>query len=158
MKPEENKTTGEDQAGPTKTVELINFEAQAEEAAMIANLPSLSGAKVEVAAVDLMEGYWTPAAPGESKRLYFVQVRDRQTLDQNTGEVVTLPAVYFLEESEDGEWKSICNQSSHLVSRFEKGDIPKHTPVLITYTGKEKNATNANMSDRWRVNPLIINV
>lgn len=151
------QTTGEDQAGLGNTGEVINFEKIAIDAAIFSNLPDLDGPKVTVAEVDLMEGYWTPVEKGESKRVYFTGVKDRRTLDSETGEVIVLPAAYFAEKV-DGEWKSLCNSSAHLTSRFLKGDIPLHTALLITYLGKEKNATNAHKSDRWSVKPLIINV
>lgn len=123
-------------------------------------LPDLEDS--EALPFDLMADYWTPVAVGESKKLFFDKIGVRKVLDQKTGEILELECAFFLEQikSSKGETqiKSISNGSKKLVSAIEGNDIQRGTPLLITYLGKKKNATNSNMSDQWSIKPLIINL
>lgn len=136
--------------------ELAQYNQDTQEMAAITNLPSLSAA--EVVPIDLLTGYWTPEQPGETKRVFFLEVRERDVLDTESGEVVQLPCAFFLEEKGPGDYQTICNGSKRLLGAFDKGNVKKHTPFEITYKGKEKNATNQFKSDHWSVKPLLIHV
>lgn len=107
---------------------------------------------------DLMSDYWTPEKAGESKRLVFDTIRTRMVKDMQTGEPIELQCAFFLERSENGEVKTVCNGSRRLVGVIESYDIQRGAPMLITYMGKQKNRTNSYHSDIWSVKPLIINV
>jgi len=117
------------------------------------NLPDLDDAK-EIP-IDLMSNYWTPVGLGEAKRVFFDTVKNRMVADQQSGEMLDLPCAHFFEKV-NGEVKTISNGSKRLVGLFENGQIPRGTPVLITYLGKKKNATNGFQSDSWSVRPLSL--
>lgn len=119
------------------------------------NLPDLGEAKEFP--LDLMSEYWTPDKPGESKRVFFDSIRNRNVLDQETGEVIELPCAFFYEKIGD-DVKTISNGSKRLVGIFESGQINRGTPLLITYMGKKKNATNGRQSDTWSVKPLLLTI
>lgn len=117
-------------------------------------LPELNDA--EIVPIDLMADYWTPEKIGESKRVFFDTVKIRKVLDQqNQDVVIELPCVYFVEKNGDSV-KTISNGSKRLVGIFETGQFERGIPLLITYLGKKKNATNSFQSDQWSVKPLLI--
>jgi len=120
----------------------------------INSLPDLSKAKAMP--VDLMSDYWTPKKEGEKKRVFFKEVKDRDVIDKQSGEVYQLPCAFFYERQEDGTNKVICNGSKRLVGVFEDGKIQELTPIEITYKGKQHNTTNSFTSDSWSVKPLTI--
>lgn len=119
------------------------------------NLPDLAEAK-EIP-LDLMANYWSPVAINESKRVFFDALKMRTVLDQQTGEALELLCAYFYEKVGE-EVKTISNGSKRLVSIFENGQIPRGTPLLITYLGKKKNANNSFMSDNWSAKVLQFKV
>lgn len=119
------------------------------------NLPDLSDAKEFP--LDLMSDYWTPDNKGESKRVFFDSIRNRNVLDQQSGEIIELPCAFFYEKTGD-DVKTISNGSKRLVGIFEGGQISRGTPLLITYMGKKKNATNGFQSDTWSVKPLLLSI
>lgn len=119
-------------------------------------MPDLS--KAEEIPVDLTVQYWTPEKAGENKRLIFTGINVRETIDEESGEISTLPCAFFLEQDDDGDTQTVCNGSKRLVGAFEGDKIKPGTPVSITYVGKVKNKTNAYQSDTWRVRPLVIDM
>lgn len=108
------------------------------------------------APVDLTQEYWTPENIGESRRMVFTGIHDRDIIDSETGELErTLPCAFFLYK--DGEdVKTVCQGSKRLVGAFENGKIKKGAPVSVTYLGRKKNKTNQYQSDQWSVKPLLI--
>lgn len=126
-----------------------------------AGLPNLQEAK-EIP-IDLSGNYWTPEAAGESKRMFFVEIKTQQVLSANgTGELIDLECATFLEQNADGTVQTVVNGSRRLVGILEQfvqnGTIKQGTPLLITYLGKRKNKTNSFQSDSWSIRPLIINI
>lgn len=119
------------------------------------NLPDLNQA--QEFPVDLMSDYWTPENPGETKRVYFDKIANRDVLDQESGEVIQLECAYFLEQTEDGV-KTISNGSKRLVGALENYDIQRGTPLQITYRGKKRNRTNQFQSDNWSIKILTLNI
>jgi hypothetical protein len=124
------------------------------------NLPDLENARE--LPFDLIGNYWTPEKEGESKRLFFVEIKTQQVLSANgTGELIDLDCVSFLEQTETG-LQTVCNGSRRLVGVLEQyvstGAIKQGTPLKITYLGKRKNKTNNFSSDSWSVKPLLINI
>lgn len=119
------------------------------------NLPSLEEAREFP--VDLMSDYWTPENPGETKRVYFDKIANREVLDQESGEVVELECAYFLEQTEEGV-KTISNGSKRLVGALSNYEIKRGTPLQITYKGKKRNRSNQYMSDNWSIKILTLNV
>lgn len=111
----------------------------------------------EVASCDLAFEYWSPEKEGEQKRLVFQCIQTRSVPDHNNdGREVSLPCAVFLCPGESaGEIKTIVNGSKRLVAVFENNLIAEGTPVQITYKGKKRNRTNANMSDDWSVVTLV---
>ena len=136
--------------------ELITKEEKPAELSIpsIHSLPDLGEA--EVLPIDMMTDYWTPEEKGETKRIFFNEIRDRDVLDKDSGEVFKLTCAYFMEKQEDGSYKTICNGSKRLVGVFEGSDITKYAPFEIVYMGKKSNSTNSFKSDSWSVKPLII--
>lgn len=121
-------------------------------------LPNLS--ESEIIPIDLMADYWTPEKIGECRRLFFDKLQMRKVQDMQTGAVIDLLCVYFVEKTEgdDGAVKTISNGSKRLVGIFEGGAYQRGTPFLITYLGKKKNKVNTFMSDQWSVKPLLIKI
>lgn len=119
------------------------------------NVPDLDGAQ-EIP-FDLMADYWTPEMKNESKRVYFDCIKVREVRDQQDPTItIPLSCAYFFEKEKDKPVKTISNGSKRLVGLLEDLSIPRGTPLLITYLGKKKNATNTFSSDNWSVRPLVI--
>ena len=126
-----------------------------------AGLPNLQDAK-EIP-IDLSGNYWTPENAGESKRMFFVEIKNQQVLSANgTGELIDLECAMFLEQKADGTVQTVVNGSRRLVGILEQyvqnGSISQGAPLLITYLGKRKNKTNSFQSDSWSIRPLLISI
>ena len=123
---------------------------------MTSDLPDLSKAR-EVPA-DLASEYWTPETEGEFKLGFYQRIEPSTYENAETGEVVDLPCLIFVEQREDRSLKTIRNGSKRLVAALEEaenaGTIQQGTPLKIAFLGKERNKTNSFMSDRWSVRPL----
>lgn len=111
--------------------------------------------KAQPAPYDLMSEYWTPANPGEVKRVIFDRIENSIMEDEKNGEIVELKCAFFYCK-ENGVTKCIRNGSKRLVGSLENQHIQQGTPLQITYLGKKTNSTNAFKSDNWQVNPLIV--
>lgn len=125
------------------------------------NLPSLKDA--QELPIDLCGNYWTPEMPGESKRVFFVEIKPLKVLSaQGTGELIDLYCAVFAEQNEEGALITVTNGSRRLVGILEQhvseGLIKRGTPLKITFMGKRKNKTNSYSSDNWSVKPLRINL
>lgn len=118
------------------------------------NLPDLSAA--EVSPVEISGEYWTPAEPGEKKRVFFVGLDSQQVIEPATGEMRELPIVKFLEKVGDS-YRTIRNGSAKLVGVFQQfeASIKPGTPYEITYLGKKKTSTG-KFADNWSVKPIIV--
>lgn len=124
-----------------------------------AGLPNLQDA--DELPVDLSGNYWTPNPAGESKRMFFVEIKPQKVLSINgTGELIDLECATFLEQNADGTIQTVVNGSRRLVGILEQyvsgGVIKQGAPLQITYLGKRKNKTNSFQSDSWSIRPLII--
>lgn len=125
------------------------------------NLPDLS--KANELPVDLSGNYWTPENMGETKRLFFVEIKPQKVLSANgTGELIDLDCAVFLEQTKEGSVSTLVNGSRRLVGVLEQyidaGAIKQGTPLQITYNGKKRNKSNAFSSDNWSIKPLIIQI
>jgi len=103
---------------------------------------------------DLMTDYWTPQNSGETKRVVFAKIGNRQVQDSKTGEVIELECAFFLEPV-DGNVKMISNGSRRLVGAMSEPSIVPGMAFIISYKGK-KRFRNGNTGDDWSVKPLII--
>ena len=110
---------------------------------------------VEPAAYDLMSEYWSPEKEGEARRVYFQNIRTRDVQDEGSGEVFQLNCAFFIEPTKEGI-RTVSNGSKRLVAALQNNDVKSGTPLLITFLGKKKNATNSFKSDRWSIRPLIL--
>ena len=109
----------------------------------------------EVASCDLNYEYWTPDKPGEFRRMVYLETSSRSVPDHKDPTInVELPVAVFLYPSADGN-KTVVNGSKRLIAVFENSEIESGTPVQVTYKGKKRNRTNANMSDDWGVVTLV---
>jgi hypothetical protein len=117
-------------------------------------LPDLEDAQ-EVP-IDLVSSYWTPTQMHETKRVFFDCVKPQLVKDNSNEDVlIELMCAFFFEKTPEGV-KTISNGSKRLVGIFESGNIQRGQPIVITYLGKKRNATNGFMSDNWAVKPLVI--
>lgn len=119
-----------------------------------ANLPDLS--KAEAAPLELNGEYWSPEKEGESKRMFFNEIRQELTTDMVSGNDVELSVAYFVEVI-GGTKKVIRQASRRMTGVLESLKIETGTPLEITYLGKKKNKTNQFLSDNWSIKPLYIN-
>lgn len=123
------------------------------------HLPNLHKEAREIA-IDLSSSYWTPEKPGDDMRGFFQRIEESTYEDKKTGEQLLLPCVIFIAQDEKGDITTVRNGSKRLVAAIEdavkEGRVSEGMPLLITYLGKVKNKTNAFMSDRWSVKPLIV--
>lgn len=119
------------------------------------NLPDLSQA--QAAPLELNGEYWTPLREGETRRMFFNELRTEITTDMASGKDVELLVAYFVEVI-DGSKRVVRQGSRRLTAVLEmrSKEILSGTPLEITYLGKIKNKTNAFMSDAWSIKPLII--
>jgi hypothetical protein len=111
----------------------------------------------EVAPVDIMSDYWTPAGFGEKKKVIFQKIAPWPVVDQQTGEVIELDCVFFT-TVENGAMRMIRNGSKRLVAAFQGAKVPPGTGWEVTYKGKKRNRTNQFSSDDWALHPLAYNV
>lgn len=133
------------------TVDLNNFE-----------ITDLDDA--EVMPIELTSIYWTPEGKGESIRAVFLNIeyvemapmsdKDKENLNENGN--VWIPCAYFMTSNDDGKAVKVCNSSKRLISTLQGSFIKPMTPLLITYSGKVRNKTNAFSSDSWSVKPLNV--
>ena len=121
-------------------------------------IPDLT--KAVVLPADLTSEYWSPEIEGEHKNVFFQEIKQSTYTDEKTGESIELPCVVMVEQTSDQTLKTFRNGSKRLVAAIEEslklGKIGQGTPLRIEYLGKQKNATNAYLSDRWSVKPLIM--
>lgn len=113
--------------------------------------------------IDLGGSYWTPESAGESKRVFFIEIKSQKVQSFNDpNDIIDLDCVVMAEQDSEGVLKTIFNGSRRLVGALEQyvesGMIKNGTPLKITYHGKRKNKTNSNSSDNWSIRPLIINI
>ncbi len=123
-------------------------------ARFVSEIPDLSQAKP--APIGLDSTYWTPTVDGESKRLFFMDLRTDQIMDDRTGELIDLETAYFVEPTPEGN--VVIRQSSKwLVGVIERNadKIVEGTPFEITYKGK-KRTKSGNQCDTWSIVPLQI--
>lgn len=124
------------------------------------NLPNLENAKIFP--LSLGGEYWTPENIGDTKRVFFYDIKPTKLMSFNGNGIVELDCAYFLEQDKDLNTHTIYNGSRVLVgiieSCIESGLVQKGIPLEIKYEGKKKNKSNGNFSDRWSVKPLIINI
>ena len=105
--------------------------------------------------MNLSTEYWTPIEKGETRRLYFTELRQEESTDMQSGEPIDITVAYFI-DSTGGSNKIIRNASKRLVSVIEMFNVKAGTPLEICYNGKEKNKNNAFSSDTWSVHPLML--
>lgn len=142
-----NKTENQTGQATTETREVITGSFFANE------LPDLSQAVA--APLELNGEYWTPDQAGESRRMFFNELRLEMTTDMVSGKDVELLVAYFVQII-DGDKKVIRQASRRLTGVLESLKIESGTPLEITYLGKKKNKTNSFMSDNWSIKPLYI--
>ena len=138
-----------------KTKEEVAQQENAVAVVDFTKLPDLS--KAEPESLELSGEYWTPENPGESKRVFFVDIALETVLEPGTGEQRELPVVRFA-ENVNGTIRGIRNGSSRLVGVFQQfqASIRPGDAFEITYLGKKRNKTNAFTSDNWKVTRLIL--
>ena len=104
--------------------------------------------------LELAGEYWSPEKEGETRRMFFNEIRQETTIDQQ-GNDIELSVAYFV-EMRGGDMVPVRQASRRLVAVLENFKVQPGTPLEITYKGKQKNKTNSFMSDHWSVKPLIV--
>lgn len=109
---------------------------------------------------DMAGDYWSPEKSGESKSVYFVEIKTQKVLSANgTGELIDLDCAVFI-ELQEGIAHTILNGSRRLVGTLEQllaaARLKQGMPLKITYMGKKKNKSNGFSSDNWSIKPLVI--
>lgn len=104
----------------------------------------------EIASVDLNFEYWTPDQAGESKRVFYKGIENRQVPDHSDAEkLVGLDCVVLQCPASQ---QVFVNGSAILRSIL--ANIPTDTPILVTYKGKKKSRSG-NQCDNWGVQVLM---
>ncbi len=107
--------------------------------------------------VDLVSTYWSPEEIGEKRRMFFTHFAIAEYTDEESGEVINLECVYFVEMINDVK-TSISNGSTRLVSAIKSAvkslGVKPFQAMEITYKGEKKNATNSYKSDTWSIHIL----
>lgn len=123
------------------------------------NLPELAELKPHF--VPLSTEYWTPSAEGEEKLVFIAGISNHEVPDLTTGEIKVLECVLMLEPV-DGVLTRYISASKVLVGNIKdainRGEIipmSTLTPVAIKFLGQKKNKSNAKLSNRWQILPLI---
>lgn len=106
--------------------------------------------------IDLVQEYWSPEAPGETKRVYFKGILEKDTLLEDDTRK-TLRHATFLEQTKEGNYRWISNASVRLVQHMEDMRIKTGTPLEITYKGKARTRGGFNI-DTWQIRPLQVNI
>lgn len=119
----------------------------------IAKAPSLETATP--IGLNLSATYWSPTVVGETRRLYFIEIKPITQINDDTGEVKQLNTAVMV----DPATKEVIHQgSARLVGIFEREHPEPMTAYQITYRGKVKNSTNQFSSDAWEVYRLNVDM
>ncbi|WP_278844693.1 hypothetical protein [Alistipes communis] len=118
-------------------------------------MPDLS--KAQPAPLEISSEYWSPKEKGEKRRMFFMDLRSEKSIDEQSGQDIDLLVAYFVEPV-DGRKRVVRQASRRLTAVFEnfQKTIRPGMAFEITYLGKERNATNSFMSDRWAIVPLKV--
>ena len=109
------------------------------------------------APLEISSEYWSPKEKGEKRRMFFMELRSEKSIDEQSGQDIDLLVAYFVEPV-DGRKRVVRQASRRLTAVFEnfQKTIRPGMAFEITYLGKERNATNSFMSDRWAIVPLKV--
>ena len=106
--------------------------------------------------INAIPTYWSPEAEGEVKRAAFLKViPDMEIPDFNDPEKTVKKDCVLLLEYKDGRGQLIICAASRLVSFFRNHGEAQRFYEMI-FTGKQKNKTNNNASNRFEVYPLEV--
>ena len=123
--------------------------------AFCGELPDLS--KATPAPLPINGEYWSPSSIGESKRMFFKELRMETVIDAKSGQDVELKVAYFVEPVEGKKPRIIRQGGIRLTSVFDSfvkaGRIVPGMAFEITYDGKQKTGTG-NFVDTWTITPL----
>ena len=149
----------------TPTTKAPRYSAEQVAAANIGNqtdLPALAEAPKHF--IPLSVEYWSPQDEGEEKLVYVAGVDFHDVPDMETGEIKSIECVLLLEQ-QDNTLCRFISASRVLVGNIKdaitRGDIipmTTLTPVSITFMGQKKNRSNAKLSNRWKIVPIIVGV
>ena len=149
----------------TPATKAPRYSAEQVAAANIGNqtdLPALAEAPKHF--IPLSVEYWSPQVEGEEKLVYVAGVDFHDVPDMETGEIRAVECVLLLEQ-QDNTLCRFISASRVLVGNIKdaitRGDIipmTTLTPVSITFMGQKKNRSNAKLSNRWKIVPIIVGV
>ena len=112
--------------------------------------------------VPLSTEYWTPQHEGEEKLVFIAGIDFHEVPDMETGEVRNLECVLMLERQGDvlmrfiSASKVLVGNIRDAINRNEIIPMSTLTPVAIKFLGQKKNKSNAKLSNRWQIVPLIV--
>jgi hypothetical protein len=124
------------------------------------SLPDLASTKRHF--MPLSIEYWSPQNEGEEKLVFVAGINEHEVSDMETGEIKMLECVMLLERQGDSLVRFICASKvlvGNIRDAINRGEIipmSTLTPVAIRFLGQKKNKSNAKLSNRWQITPLIV--
>lgn len=124
------------------------------------SLPALTEAQKHF--VPLSVEYWSPQVEGEEKFVYVAGIDFHDVPNMETGEINSVECVLLLEQKDDAlcrfisASKVLVGNIKDAINRGEIVPMTVLTPVSIKYLGQKKNRSNAKLSNRWQIIPLVI--
>lgn len=158
-------TTKEVATAQEKTVSVnkTRFTPEQIAASNIANQPALPALNSEQKHfVPLSVEYWSPQVEGEEKLVFVAGIDFHDVPDMETGEIRSVECVLLLEHKDDtlcrfiSASKVLVGNIKDAINRGEIIPMTVLTPVSIKYLGQKKNRSNAKLSNRWQIVPLIV--
>ncbi len=126
----------------------------------VQSIPDLSNATKHFMPINVE--YWTPQTEGEEKKVYIAGINMQEVPDMETGEIKTLECVMMLERQDNSLVRFISASKvlvGHVRDAIHRGEIipmSTLTPVSIKFLGQKKNKSNAKLSNRWQIIPVIV--
>ena len=151
--------------GVSQASQAPRFSPEQVVAANIGNqisLPSLVEAPKHF--IPLSVEYWSPQAEGEEKLVYIAGIDLHDVPNMETGEINSVECVMLLEQQDQtlcrfiSASKVLVGNIKDAISRGEIIPMTTLTPVSIKFLGQKKNRSNAKLSNRWQIIPLIVSV
>ena len=147
----------------TKSAQAPRYSAEQVAAADISNQSSLpSLVDVPKHFIPLSIEYWSPQAEGEEKLVYVAGIDFRDVPNMETGEINSLECVLLLEQQGDtlcrfiSASKVLVGNIKDAINRGEIIPMTTLTPISIKFLGQKKNRSNAKLSNRFQIIPLIV--
>lgn len=154
------KTESTSMATPSTAPRFTDEQIKASQLSTATSLPDLASQQRHF--VPLSTEYWTPQQEGEEKLVFVAGISNHDVPDMETGEIKNLECVLLLERQGDvlmrfiSASKVLVGNIRDAINRGEIIPMSTLTPVAIKFLGQKKNKSNAKLSNRWQIVPLIV--